>query len=194
VPRAGAPPLHHHPDRRHLHQRPARNRPHRRRAHRRSPVPRPPVSRPGACGKGGAQETSGLGAGGPPHAQPLRLTALRRRQLWAPARYPPSGAPGNTARSEVTAYGTAVLGREHWNRKGGGFTARSSYTRSTPLTSADALQGVFRGYRRPLCVRGHRVPGPCGPRTGTDPRTARKRLRTGPAGAVMLTVPPGFSL
>jgi hypothetical protein len=28
-----------------------------------------------------------------------------------------------------------------------------------------------RGHRRPLCVRGRRVPGPCGPRTGTDQPT-----------------------
>jgi len=32
----------------------------------------------------------------------------------------------------------------------------------------DALRGANRGRRRPLCVRGHRAPGPPNPRTGTD--------------------------
>jgi hypothetical protein len=30
-----------------------------------------------------------MGTRGPPQAPPRRLTALRRRQLWAPTRYPP---------------------------------------------------------------------------------------------------------
>jgi len=37
-----------------------------------------------------------------------------------------------------------------------------------PLTSAYAVRGIIPGCRRPLCVRGRRVPGPPNPRTGTD--------------------------
>jgi hypothetical protein len=78
--RAGpARPLHHHPDRRHLHQRAAGNRPHRRRPHRRSPVSRPPAFQPETCAKARTQETSSMGTRGPPQAPPRRLTALRRR-------------------------------------------------------------------------------------------------------------------
>ncbi len=64
-----------------------------------------------------------------------------------------------------------------------GFTARSSYPRTVPLTSAYALRGVFAGFGRPLCVRGHRVPGPLKSTDGA---------RTAGAGAVTLTVLPGF--
>ena len=120
--RAGpARPLHHHPDRRHLHQRAAGNRPHRRRAHRRAPVPHPPAFQPETCAKARTQETSSMGTRGPPHAQPRRLTALRRRQLWAPARYPPSGAPGNTARSR-RRHPRAALTSSH----GGGIDAAAA--------------------------------------------------------------------
>jgi Phage integrase family len=38
-----------------------------------------PARQPKTCANAGAQETSGMGASGPPHAPPLRLTALRRR-------------------------------------------------------------------------------------------------------------------
>src|SRR6185437_3721120 len=68
-----------------------------------------------------------------------------------------------------------------------GFTARSLRPRQTPLTSTDAVRGAFAGRRRPLCVRGLRVPVPLKSTDGT--RTAR-------AGAVTLTVRPalGFDL
>jgi len=79
------------------------------------------LRQPETCGKAGTQETSGLGTGGPPHAQPRRLTALRRRQLWAPARYPPSGAPGNTARSR-RRHPRAALTSSH----GGGIDAAAA--------------------------------------------------------------------
>ena len=56
-----------------------------------------------------------------------------------------------------------------------------------PLTSAYALRGAIPGRRRPLCVRGHRVPGAV---RATDGK--RNGPRTGPVGAVIPTVPPGF--
>ena len=53
-------------------------------------------------------------------------------------------------------------------------TRRSSSRRAdghgnTP--SPCAFRGTIAGRRRPLCVRGRQVPGPCGPRTGTDQPT-----------------------
>jgi hypothetical protein len=51
-----------------------------------------------------------------------------------------------------------------------------------PLTCAYAVSGMISGYRRPLCVRALRVPGPFGALTGTD----------GGVAAAMRTVLPGF--
>ena len=62
---------------------------------------------------------------------------------------------------------------------------------------------VRSGCRRPLCVRKHRVRGPCGPRTEAERATdgrgrghgrTRKRPRTGPVGAVTPTVRPALCL
>jgi len=59
------------------------------------------------------------------------------------------------------------------------------------MTCGYVLRGVIWGRRRPLCVRGCRVSGfvrstdEHGPAHGRGP----KRPRTGPVGAVMLTVP-----
>jgi hypothetical protein len=62
---------------------------------------------------------------------------------------------------------------------------------SPPLTSTYAVRGAFAGRRRPLCVRGCRVPGSVRSTDGRGPAhgRGRKRPRTGPAGAVMLTAP-----
>jgi hypothetical protein len=62
-----------------------------------------------------------------------------------------------------------------------GFTERSSCPSHPPLTSADALRGVIRCRRRPLCVRGPRIPWPLKSTDGA--RTARVE-------AVTLTVRP----
>jgi hypothetical protein len=64
---------------------------------------------------------------------------------------------------------------------GSGFTARRSYPRLSPLTSAYAVQGGISGYRRPLCVHRVWISGSCWPRTGAE------NSRDGPVGVVTLT-------
>ena len=66
-----------------------------------------------------------------------------------------------------------------------GFTALPSCSRLIPLTYAYVVRGSIWDGRRPLCIRGRRVPGPSGPRTVGEPATdergpAHRRARTGP--------------
>jgi hypothetical protein len=77
-----------------------------------------------------------------------------------------------------------------------GFTARSSCSSLMPHGCGYVIRGGIWDGRRPLCVRGHRVPGsersthrrrPAHGRPRTSPRTGAERPRTGPAGAVMQT-------
>jgi hypothetical protein len=66
-----------------------------------------------------------------------------------------------------------------------------------PLTSVDAVPGAIPGCRRPLCVRGHRVPGAVRATDGGGTTHGQGRdwhgrgpkgPRTGPVGAVTPTV------
>src|SRR5208337_3892958 len=63
--------------------------------------------------------------------------------------------------------------------KGRGFTARSLRPSHPPLTSAYAIRGAFAGRRRPLCVRGCRVPGSVRPTDEHGPAHGRARTSHG---------------
>jgi hypothetical protein len=80
-----------------------------------------------------------------------------------------------------------------WEGEADGFTARRSYPRLVPLTSADAVRGTIRGRPRPLCVRRCRVGGACGPRTGADRATdGAEKATDGAGGSGYADRPPSF--